>query len=65
MKVCDVMLADAFCEGLAPQEATGIVSVEAEGSDSPAYSINGMRTSGNTRGVVVRNGKKTLQTLAR
>ncbi len=65
VKVCDVMLADTFCEGLAPQEATGIVSVEAEGSDSPAYSINGMRTSGNTRGVVIRNGKKTLQTLAR
>ena len=61
VKVCDVLLANASYEGLAPQEATGVASVKVDDGDSPAYSINGIRATGNTRGIVIRNGKKQVR----
>ena len=61
VKVCDVLLANASYEGLAPQEATGVASVKVEEGDSPAYSINGIRATDNTRGIVIRNGKKQVR----
>ena len=61
VKVCNVLLANASYEGLAPQEATGVASVKVDDGDSPAYSINGIRATGNTRGIVIRNGKKQVR----
>ena len=58
VKISDVMLVNSFYEGLAPQEATGIVPVGVEDNNSPAYHIDGSRAIGTQRGVVIQNGKK-------
>ena len=61
VKVSDVLLTDASYAGFTPQEATGVASVKVEDGDSPAYGINGIRTTVNTHGIVIRNGKKQVR----
>ena len=54
----NILLTNAFHESLTPQEATGIHTINTITTDTPAYRIDGTRTTSTQCGIVIQNGQK-------
>jgi len=42
-------------------ETTGIKSIEVESADSPAYTLDGRRANAQTKGIIIKDGKKIIR----